>query len=350
MSERSDAGQTGPMNDAAPLDHQRLLDEINEEVRRRRESGEIPADLERELDLVFARFAPVDALEDDFEQVLTRAEQATFIDTVAPVESSRPVVPYFKKVVRKVVGWYLRYIAHQTTAFAHAITRAVRLLGERVDLLEEASPVGVKDQPASRRPLGPGWVERAVDRMKSADGRVAHADAGDGSVVRALVAAGVDAYGIDPNPQPGASDTELREDEVVVHLRALPDAALGGLVLTGCVERLPVGALVKLADLALAKVKPGGPVMVVSVDPRWWAVNVDEVNVDLAPGRPLHRATWEHLLSERGFESVEGADGERQEGLKLLPRGNAVMNENLAVLNDLLFGPAEYAVVARRPA
>jgi hypothetical protein len=335
--------------DGPPLDHQRLLDEINDEVRRRRETGDIPPDLERELDLVFARFAPVDALEADFEQVLARAEQATFIDTVAPVESSRPVVPYFKKVVRKIVGWYLRYVAHQTTAFAHAITRAVRLLGERVDALEEASPLAVPaSDPAA--PPNPRWTPFIVERVAGAPGRVAHADAADGSLVRALVEAGVDAYGIDPRPRPEAADTEVREDEAIVHLRALPDGALGGLVLTGCVERLPVGALVKLADLAAAKLAPGGVVVVVSVDPRWWIVNVDDVNVDLAPGRPLRRTTWERLFGERGFTGVEAVEGERAEALKLLPKGNAVMNENLELLNDLLFGPSDYAVVARRPA
>jgi hypothetical protein len=336
---------------AEPLDHQRLLDEINEEVRRRRESGEIPAELERELDLVFARFAPVGALEDDFEQVLTRAEQVSFIDTIAPVESSRPVVPFFKKVVRKIVGWYLRYVAHQTTAFAHTITRAVRLLGERVETLEDASPLAVKHRPLARPPLSDQWTAFIVERLRGAPGRVAHADAGDAALVRSLNAAGVDAYGIDPDPQPGASDAEVREDEAAVHLRALPDASLGGLVLTGCTERLPVGALVKLADLAAAKVKPGGTVVVVSRDPQDWARDLaTHADVDLSVGRPLHAGTWSKLLDERGFEDVGVVEGERPEGLRSLPKGNAVMNENIELLNDILFGPVDYAVVARRPA
>ena len=45
------------------VDPDRLMAEIEDEVRRKRASGELPADLERELDLVFARFAPVNAID-----------------------------------------------------------------------------------------------------------------------------------------------------------------------------------------------------------------------------------------------------------------------------------------------
>jgi hypothetical protein len=337
-----------------PLDHQRLLAEIDEEVRRRRESGEIPADLERELDLVFARFAPVHALEADFEQVLTRAEQASFIDTIAPVESSRPVVPIFKKVVRKVIGWYLRYIAQQTTGFAHAITRAVRLLGERVEGLEQASPLAAAKAAATAAPPPATdlahWSGLVVDLMRGATGRVLHAESGDGSVLRALAAADVDAYGVDPFERPEADGLEVRDDEVAVHLKALPDGVLGGVVLSGCVDRLPFGALVQLADLTLAKTGPGAPVAIISRDPRAWEREQSPLEVDLSPGRPLHAETWRHLLSERGFTELDVLAGPRPHGLALLPEADHVMNENLERLNDLLFGPSSYAVVARKPA
>ena len=339
-----------------PLDHQRLLAEIDEEVRRRRESGEIPPDLERELDLVFARFAPVHALEADFEQVLTRAEQGTFIDTIAPVESSRPVVPIFKKVVRKIVGWYMRYLAQQTSAFAHAITRAVRLLGERVEALEHTSPLAAAQAAATAAPPPPAdlshWTSLIVEELKSAPAgtRVVHAESGDGDLLRALAAAGLDAYGVDPYQRPGADGLEVRDDEAAVHFKALPDGVLGGVVLSGCVDRLPFGALLQLADLLVSKTAPGAPVVVVSRDPRAWEREQSPLEVDLAAGRPLHAETWQHLLGERGFDVGEVLPGPRPHGLALLPDGDHVLNENLERLNDLLFGPSSYAVVVRKPA
>lgn len=339
------------------FDHDRLLAEIDEEVQRRRESGDIPADLERELDLVFARFAPVDALEADFEQVLTRAEQATFIDVIAPVESSRPVIPIFKKVVRKVVGWYMRYVAQQTTGFAHAITRAVRLLGERVDLLEQVSPLaGQQEARTMAAPSHAGaWASMVVERFTGVTGRVLHGDAADGAIVRALVEAGVDAYGVSPGTTAGtagtaaATDIELRDDEVTVHLRALPDGALAGLVLSDVVDSLPLGGQLQLADLAVSKVAPGGTVVVISRDPRSWGRGEPDWLVDLSPGRPLHAGTWVHVLTERGFVDPAVVEGQRPEGLQPVPRGNAVLNENLELLNDVLFPPESYAVVVQRP-
>ncbi|HEV7887484.1 MAG TPA: methyltransferase domain-containing protein [Acidimicrobiales bacterium] len=328
------------MSAQQPLDHDKLLAEIDEEVKRRRQSGDIPADLERELDLVFARFAPVDALEADFEQVLTRAEQATFIDVLAPVESSRPVVPYFKKIVRKVVGWYLRYVAQQTTSFAHAVTRAVRLLGERVDALEEASPLAAsKEASADPAVLAP-WTGFVVERLRGTTGRVLHGESGNGHLVDALVKAGVDAYGVDPSTR----------DEVAVHLRALPEGSLGALVLSGCVDYLPLGAQLHLADLAGAKLAPGGVVIVVSQDPRAWERAEPNRMADLAPGRPLRSETWRHLLTERGLEGVDVVEGERPTGLQAVPKAHKAMAENIERLNDMLFGPSSYAVVGIRPA
>lgn len=325
------------------LDHDKLLAEINEEVQRRRESGDIPADLERELDLVFARFAPVDALEADFEQVLTRAEQATFIDTIAPVESSRPVVPIFKKVVRKLIGWYLRYVAQQTTGFAHAITRAVRLLGERVDVLEQASPVAAPKVASANNDLG-HWAPIVVDRLAGVRGRVLHADAGDGSLLAALKEAGIDAYGVDQSPSDGLH--EVREDDVDVHLRAVPDDSLGAVVLSGCVDRMPLGAQLRLVDLAVAKAPV---VIVIGRDPAAWSRSQHAVQVDLAPGRPLHAETWAYLLGQRGCESTDIVQGPAGEGaLVPVPKGAKELNANIERLNAVLFGPSSYAVIGRR--
>lgn len=325
------------------IDHQKLLAEINEEVQRRRDSGDIPADLERELDLVFARFAPVDALEADFEQVLTRAEQATFIDTIAPVESSRPVVPFFKKVVRKAIGWYLRYVAQQTTGFAHAITRAVRLLGERVDVLEQASPTAAPKVASANNDLG-HWAPVVVERLKGTSGRVLHADAGDGSLLAALKEAGLDAYGVDPAPTDQLH--EVREDDVDVHLRAVPDDSLGAVVLSGGIDRMPVGAQTRLIDLAVTKAPV---VIVIGRDPAAWQRSQPAVQVDLAPGRPLHAETWAYLLGERGCSSTEILQGPAAQGLQPVPKGDKVLNANIERLNAVLFGPSSFLVIGRRP-
>ena len=112
------------------IDTRKLVAEIEDEVRRKRATGELPADFERELDNVFARYAPVGALDLDFEQVLEKIEENTVLDTAAPLDSSRPVVPQLKLLVRKAIGWNVRYVAGQVSSMVQALARALRLLGD----------------------------------------------------------------------------------------------------------------------------------------------------------------------------------------------------------------------------
>lgn len=337
----------------------RLMAEIDEEVRRKRASGELPADFERELDMAFARHAPVDAVEGDFDGIVAKLEVSTVIDTSAATESSRPGVAPLKTGVAKAVGWYVRHVASQASGLFHATAKALRLLGDRVDALEAASPAAatraLRDVRGRRatHPLPPGpWDNLLIETMNGAPGRVLHGECGDGSVVAALQAAGVDAYGVEPDDDLAleAADRadDIRADEVVAHLRLLPPASLGGIVLSGCVERLPAGAIAELADLASAKLAPGGAIAIVSSHPDAWRTARDPVEVDLSPGHPLHPETWQAILAAHPFENAALHDGPRQRGLDRVDKGATTINANLSRLNDLLFGPVSYAVVAHR--
>ena len=57
-------------SDAPDLDLQQVLREIDDEVRARRAAGEFPPGMERELDLLFARFAPPTVSGDNLDGLL----------------------------------------------------------------------------------------------------------------------------------------------------------------------------------------------------------------------------------------------------------------------------------------
>lgn len=336
------------------IDHRRLVDEIDAEVRRRREAGDLPPDFERELDLAFARFAPVPAIGDDFDQVMERAEQSTFIDVLAPTQSAQPLVGQAKRVIRKAIIWEVRHVASQVSAFASAMARATRLLAARVDALEQVvpPPARLRSLGAAAVPVDAGvWGPTVVEAMAGARGRVLHAESGDGSLVLALIAAGLDAYGVDPLDQAAPPGAEVRTDEVTDHLAALPDGGLGGLVLSGCVERLPLGAQAGLAELAAVKVAPGAAVVVLSADPRAWEEGRSPVDADLAAGRPLRAETWCHLLAAQGLDARVAAEQPvpAPDTLQPVPGADPVSAANLERLNQVLFPRAAYAVVAARP-
>ena len=285
------------------IDLHRILIEIDEEVRAKRASGELPPELERELDMVFARFAPAGAVEGDFDQLLARAEQQSFIDLLAPNESVRPGVSQIKRVVQKTVRWYVRYVVEQFSGFAHTITKAVRKLSQRVDAIDE---LRINREDLNALPV-PGrdtrWDDSIVDTFRGASGRVLHGRCATGDLVAKLLDANVDAYGVDPASALIATGTggdsllDLRPDDERAHMRTLAASALGGLVLSGSVDVLPVGAQIELVDLAAVVLAPGARIAVVTAKPETQPVII----ADLAPGKPLHAETWAYLLDDRGF-------------------------------------------------
>ncbi|HEY2214294.1 MAG TPA: hypothetical protein VGH31_04495, partial [Acidimicrobiales bacterium] len=77
---------------------------------------------------------------------------------------------------------------------------------------------------------------------------------------------------------------------------------LGGLVLSGVVDRVPVHVLVSLLAQAERALMAGAPVVVIATDPE--AASWSDTTSDLVDARPLHASTWESLLGQAGF--VEG--------------------------------------------
>ena len=351
-----------PLEQPGPeIDLDRVRAEIDQEVRRKRASGELPADLERELDLVFARFAPVDAVLGDFDSVMARVDELTQIDLVAPLDTTNPAVAFVKRAIRKTIRWYLRWVASQVSGLGHALGKAVRLLADRVGALEQAVPppggtVAREARLAGGEPDLSEWESLLVALLNDAPGRVVHAEAGRGTLVARLLARGVDAYGVEPvealAQRADEDGIEVRLDPVAAHLRALTDGVLGGLVLSGCVDRLPPGALVELAELAAAKLARGGRLVVIGTNPSVWGRERDPIGADLAGGRPIHAQTWRHLLEARGFSDLKVAEAQASE-VRLSPvpgsdAGANVINANLERLNELLFPPRAFAVTGVR--
>lgn len=294
--------------EAAGIDLHKVLLEIEEEVREKRASGELSVELERELDMVFARFAPAGAVEGDFEQLLARAEQQSFIDLLAPNESVRKGVPQVKRVIQKSIRWYMRYVVEQFTGFAHTITKAVAKLAKRVDAVDQLT-IGESDFVALPLPDSTRfWTKEICGAFSGIEGRVLHARCRSGELVEALRNCDVDAYGVEPDAALVAAaggKLDLRPDDERQHLGALSPSALAGLVLSGSVDVLPTGAKIELLDAASLALQGGAKLVIVADSPHQWALR-QPVLSDLAPGKPLQAETWSYLLTERGFtvESV----------------------------------------------
>lgn len=287
------------------FDLDQLLREIDEEVRARRAAGDFPPGLERDLELLFARFAPATATSEDMGALIEAADRASLVDVDVPTASQTPGVSFVKRAERKALAWYFRYLAQQVTAYAGIVVQALRVLTRRVEALEDVTPRAVLLPTAAD--LGDSGG-RAAAAVAGVGGRVLVAEAGDGALIRAL--GGVDAYGVEPRQQLADSAAlgglDVRADDVFDHLRAVERGALAAVVLAGIVDRESLGGKLRLLDLTLDALADDGRLVVIGRDPAAWGAS-DPVEADLSPGRPLHPETWAHLLRERGLDvSIDG--------------------------------------------
>jgi hypothetical protein len=308
----------------APPDPQayvaQVMAEIEEEVRLRRSSGDIPPKLERELDELFLAHSPVAGRGGDLTEALRMVDAATFVDPVVPVESERAAGAVVKKGMRTVLLWYVGWITHQVSQFASAVSRTLHIVEGRLKELERTVEVqrvpgaGVVEMP-SVQGADAWWVGPAVDAVASVPGRIVHAASGDGWLVRLIIAAGGDAYGVDPRTdlveQGMLTVSDLRGEDLADHLRAVAPAGLGAIVLSGVVDGMAGGERTQLLHLIAGTLAPGGVVVLHSASRSAWDADDAPFEADLAPGRPLRATTWQHLLVQNGYQATvaEGPGG-----------------------------------------
>ncbi len=208
------------------------------------------------------------------------------------------------------------------------------------------------------RPADPGsqwWSAEALQAMTGVEGRVLQADCGNGSLVESLIAAGIDAYGVDADEAAIESALErgldVRAEGVLDHLDVVAGEVLSGLVLTGSIQWLHPNERDRLVKLAASRLAIDGVLVLHSGTPESWLASNARLLTDLAPGRPLHAETWSFLLAEHGFRRTAltfGGEDRRLEQVASTNPDAAAINATIDTVNALLLGPAEYLLVAVR--
>lgn len=314
-----------------------LADEIKTAAADKRAAGAHPPGLDRELDWAFENVVRDRPGEDRLTHALWSVSASAHITADAGLgETASPAKRFAKRVLAKLVRWYILRITNQVTNFANATASSLRLLSDRVEALAEevaslapAPGPGLMELERGRRTLVSSPLERhavladaALSTLAAAakpGGRVLHADCRDGAFVARLAAAGVDAYGVEPSAEllakPAGKGLDLVQGDVISHLRNAPFRSLAGALVTGSVDRLSVRDARRLAFLLGARLAPGGVVVIVSTHPAAWEAEASPVERDLQSGRPLHPETWRHLLGEHSIGEVEIVNGPDSQAL-----------------------------------
>jgi hypothetical protein len=197
-------------------------------------------------------------------------------------------------------------------AMGHVV-EAFRFLSARVETLE--ARLAAQDRPVD----GAAWLvpARALGALagpvaahmaaRTPGGVIVHADCGEGDLLRALDERGAEAHGVEPRGAVALRAIErgctVTIAEASEDLASRPDGSVGGIVLSGVVDRLPLHALLPLLAQSRRVLRRGAPLVVIS-EPVAAVGGRDAAARDLVDGVPLHEATWALLLERAGFVEV----------------------------------------------
>jgi SAM-dependent methyltransferase len=301
-----------------------------------------------------------------------------------------------KSVVRKAMRWYVEPLAADQRRFNAAVLKlvdslwargdrqqaeldALRPRVERVVELDErltrlerrerapspavAAPAA---SPAESRPLafpdyfayesrmrGPtdrirGRQRDYVDDFREA-APVLDIGCGRGEFLGLLREAGVEAHGVDLDADMVAycrgEGLDVEQAGAIEHLEGLDDGTLGGIFAAQVVEHLPAPELVRVLELAAAKLRPGGLFVAETINPLS-PIALRNYFADLTHAQPLVPETLELLARQSGFASVEVRFANEPEE-RLVEPEDPTIAANVRRLNELLFAPLDYAIIAR---
>ena len=183
---------------------------------------------------------------------------------------------------------------------------------------------------------------------------------GRGEFLSLLRDGGVRARGIDLNESMvevcRERGLEAEVADALGYLREQPDGSLGGLFAAQVVEHLKPGYLTQLLDTASAKLRPGAPIVLETINPACWFAFFSSYIRDITHERALHPDTLKFLLVASGFEQVTirySAPYPEHEKLQAVTAAGIsadaaeTLNANVAKINGLLFTHLDYAAIGR---
>jgi O-antigen chain-terminating methyltransferase len=172
---------------------------------------------------------------------------------------------------------------------------------------------------------------------------------GRGEFLSLLREANIEARGVDADPDMVAYATgeglDVALGDVVEHLESLKDGSLGGIFGAQLVEHLPAARLVRLLEVAAAKLRPGGLLVAETINPLS-PLALRNYYADLTHSQPLVPETLELLAKQAGFARVETRFLNEPEE-KLVEPDDPTIAANVRRLNELVFAPLDYAILAR---
>jgi len=188
---------------------------------------------------------------------------------------------------------------------------------------------------------------------------------GRGEFLELLASAGITARGLDLNHEMvetcRANGLDVTEGDAVGYLSALPDGSLGGLFAAQVVEHLEPAYLLSFLELAFHKLRPGGRLVLETLNPSCWVAFFESYIRDITHVWPLHPETLQFLVVASGFTSADVeyrspiADADKLQPVTATASMGPVLadlvdsfNANVDKLNSRIYSFLDYAVIGTR--
>jgi SAM-dependent methyltransferase len=185
---------------------------------------------------------------------------------------------------------------------------------------------------------------------------------GRGEFLSLLQEEGIAARGVDLDADMVAfskkQGLDVEQADALTYLAALDENSLGGIFAAQFVEHLPPAPLTGFLDLAASRLRGGGVLVLETINPlSLFALR--NYFADLTHAQPLVPETLSLLVRQAGFAESEvrflnePATEQLLEPVRLpadpsLDAARQALDANRSKLNEILFGPQDYALVVRR--
>ena len=153
---------------------------------------------------------------------------------------------------------------------------------------------------------------------------------------------------------------DVEQGDAITYLEKLDDNSLDGIFIDQVVEHLEPAYLARMLALCYLKLKYGYYLIVETVNPLSF-VSFVNFYIDMTHKRPVHPETLQYLLSASGFRLCERKflspvpDEQRLKKLtessevsESLRKNIELCNCNVDLLNSILFGAQDYAVIGKK--
>jgi O-antigen chain-terminating methyltransferase len=209
-------------------------------------------------------------------------------------------------------------------------------------------------------------LEHYAELLRHAPGEVVDIGCGRGELVQLLLERGIACRGIDLDP---AMVARCQQKGLPVTLANLfeflseqPERTLGAIVATQVIEHLSYPDLKRLLELGKKVLMPQGIIVLETINPQSLTALSSNFYRDPTHVFPIHPETLNFTLGLMGYEQGEIcylSPVPETAMLRPIPHDPELparwialverINENISRLNQLLYGPQDFAVIARNP-